>query len=406
LKVLLVSDEYPFSIPPQSGGGGSHVFYLAYGLADQGAEVLILANSGASKAGSPFEDNPRVEVIPCNFGPPGSNFPAEAIATANEACKLHKPHIVHGHHLKGGIVALAVAGTHKRPMVLTMHNPPNLANQDFSVSSPIYQRSAFHNLWHLLSGHADIKAHVAYSKVHKKDLQENGVPDDKIEFVYHGVPVQLLQRKAGRLARPKRFRIHPQDTVILCPLRPEKPGVEVFIRAADLVRRRLGKQHHLRFIVTGDRKSGPRWRQLIAADHYSVVKRRGNALRSLMTFNTFTLRQMWALFNRAQVCVVPSWREGLGIAVLEAMALKIPVVAAEVPGINEVIEDGVSGLLFRPGYDHELAEKIETLLSDHELADKLTTNALERVTREFSAERMASMHVSLYKRLIGEAGDS
>lgn len=397
MKVLLVTNEYPFGDPPQFGGGGSHVFYLAQSLTELGVSVLILAYSGAKKSDSPFEDNPEVNIVPCDFGPDEDFFPEEALNKAHEICRQYRPDVIHGHHLKGGLVGLAAAAAYNRPLVLTMHNPPKLVIEEHSASPPLYQRRRFYTLWRLISGHERTQAHVAYSKIHLKDLQENQAPPDKIEFIYHGVPVEFLQRKA-RLKRSRPFGVDPQDVVILCPLRPEKPGVETFIKAAaELLRSGVGRRHRLRFIVTGDPESPA------TMAHSSFASSLSPELPELMIFRSFMLRQMWDLFHRAQICVIPSWREGLGIAILEAMALGVPVVASEVSGINEVVEDGISGLLFQPGHHKELAEAIERLLSDHGLASRLAGNARERVAQEFSAKQMAMKHLSLYQKVAPEA---
>ena len=69
------------------------------------------------------------------------------------------------------------------------------------------------------------------------------------------------------------------------------------------------------------------------------------------------------------VAVLPSYREAKGLTVLEAMALSRPVVASNVGGIPEMIEDGVSGLLVPPHDAPALASAIVRLLTDHSLAD-------------------------------------
>ena len=71
------------------------------------------------------------------------------------------------------------------------------------------------------------------------------------------------------------------------------------------------------------------------------------------------------------VAVLPSYREALGLTILEAMALSRPVVASNVGGIPEMIEDGVTGLLVPPRDPAALAAAIVRLLRDHPLADTL-----------------------------------
>ncbi len=123
------------------------------------------------------------------------------------------------------------------------------------------------------------------------------------------------------------------------------------------------------------------------------------SLDDIMVFRSFTLRQMWQLLRRAQVCVVPSFREGLGLALLEAMALGCPVVASETAGIEEVIEHGVSGLLVQVGDEKGFADAIVRVIRSTQLKAKLTRGAQRQVKSEFDADRMARQHLELYNRL-------
>lgn len=85
------------------------------------------------------------------------------------------------------------------------------------------------------------------------------------------------------------------------------------------------------------------------------------------------------LYRRAAVVVLPSQQEAFGLTLLEAMAAGTPVVASRVGGIPEAVEDGVSGLLHRPGDAADLAEKILAVLSDPGLRSALVAGGRERV---------------------------
>ena len=96
------------------------------------------------------------------------------------------------------------------------------------------------------------------------------------------------------------------------------------------------------------------------------------------------------------VAVLPSYREAQGLSVLEAMALSRPVVASNVGGIPEMIEDGVSGLLVPPGNREALAGAINRLLSDHPYADMLAKRGHDLVHDRFCIELMTSQIEALY----------
>ncbi len=99
------------------------------------------------------------------------------------------------------------------------------------------------------------------------------------------------------------------------------------------------------------------------------------------------------------VFVLPSLWEGMPYAVLEAMALGVPVVASRVGGCPEVIEDGETGLLVEPGDARGLSQAILALLRDPAERARLGRQGRERVRERFGLERMIAGLESLYQEL-------
>ncbi len=100
------------------------------------------------------------------------------------------------------------------------------------------------------------------------------------------------------------------------------------------------------------------------------------------------------------IFVLSTRTEGLGIALLEAMAAKVPVVASAVEGVKEVVEDGVSGKLFTYGNPQELKDSIISLLKDKKLCDTFMENGYRRVKNNFSLEKMSGGYERIYSQLI------
>ncbi|HWP35157.1 MAG TPA: glycosyltransferase [Thermodesulfobacteriota bacterium] len=105
-----------------------------------------------------------------------------------------------------------------------------------------------------------------------------------------------------------------------------------------------------------------------------------------------------ALLAVMDVFVLPSLSEGLSLALLEAMAAGLPVVATAVGGNPEVVRDGESGFLVPPRDPGALAERIGRLLRDRALARRLGLAAARRVRQEFSLDAMVQRYEALYAR--------
>ena len=94
----------------------------------------------------------------------------------------------------------------------------------------------------------------------------------------------------------------------------------------------------------------------------------------------------------------PSRNEGLGSTLLDAMDHRVPIVASDVDGIPDLIEDDVSGLLVPPGDAEALATALMALLEDPERSRRLATAAGQRLA-DFTPEAMAAAYLALYRRL-------
>ena len=97
------------------------------------------------------------------------------------------------------------------------------------------------------------------------------------------------------------------------------------------------------------------------------------------------------------IFVLPSLKEGLPYAVLEAGLAGLPVIASNVGGIPEIIENGKEGLLIPPADPEEIAKAIKKLIDDKTLRENLAKNLNEKIKKEFSLEKMLEQTMSLYK---------
>jgi D-inositol-3-phosphate glycosyltransferase len=106
--------------------------------------------------------------------------------------------------------------------------------------------------------------------------------------------------------------------------------------------------------------------------------------------------------HAADVFVFPSQNrlEGFGLAVAEAMAAGLPAVIADMPGVREVIEPGVEGLLVEPLIPADIAAKVRVLLDDPALRTRMGAAALRRAQERYGVEVVAGQLLSLYRSLL------
>lgn len=108
-------------------------------------------------------------------------------------------------------------------------------------------------------------------------------------------------------------------------------------------------------------------------------------------------------FHRAHIFILPSYNEGLPIAVLEAFAAGLPVVTTPVGGIPEVVEDGVNGLLVEPGDVGALSAAVIRLLEDADLRAKMSAANLELVRASHDARVVARVLTDWYVDVLTDA---
>lgn len=110
-------------------------------------------------------------------------------------------------------------------------------------------------------------------------------------------------------------------------------------------------------------------------------------------------REIRQIHERANVFVLPSRSEGLGIALLEAMAAGLPCVATNVGGIPEVINDSTTGTLVPPNDSEALRDALLEILTDREWASRLAKNARQR-SKAFSWERALDRYEEVFQDVL------
>lgn len=212
------------------------------------------------------------------------------------------------------------------------------------------------------------------------------VRETRLRLVYNGVDSAWFSgaQEGPEGSTRRSLRIPEEGRVIAWTgrLHPDK-GIETLIEAAPTVVQRVPSAF---FVIVGTGK------------HQSALEataeRVGMSDRVVFAGSQRDVRSTLAV---AEVFAYPSLRrEGFGLAVVEAMAAGVPVVASDCGGICEVVESGETGLLVEAGDSEALAAAIVELLEDHSLSRLLSRHAAEAVARRFDARRMCEAYERLY----------
>jgi glycosyltransferase involved in cell wall biosynthesis len=234
---------------------------------------------------------------------------------------------------------------------------------------------------------------VALGRAHARYLTEvEGVAPGAVTVIENGIPVDDFSHidAATRAALGRELGLGSSDRVVImvAALRPEKAH-EVLLEAARLLAASRGD---LKFLVVGD---GPRRSELerlrTRLDLDACVRflgSRGDVAR---------------LLHLADVLVLPSHPvvETLPLAVLEAMAAGVPVVATRVGSLPEVIESGRTGVLIEPGNPQGLASALISVLDDPERSRAMAAAAREVVGSRYSVQPMVDKYAALFQSLAG-----
>jgi len=213
------------------------------------------------------------------------------------------------------------------------------------------------------------------------------VPARKIEVIYNPLDRDALTRLlASPGASVRRWTDGSPIVTAVANFHPVK-GHQTLVRAMPAIVRRYPG---VRFVLVGD---GP-----ARAGIEALVASLG--LTPAVVFTGQVVGGARAM-RESDVVVLPSLSEGLGVALLEALAIGTPVVASRTGGIPEVLGEQEAGLLVTPGDPDALADAILAVLDDPDTARRRAERGRQIVAERFTVERFVEQTERLYRTLAG-----
>lgn len=245
------------------------------------------------------------------------------------------------------------------------------------------ERSSFLQLRALSRG---VDRYIAVSNDIAGELVERfRWPAAKVEVVHNAVDIERFDVEAPPGLRDRLIGGNGRPLVLTLGRLDEQKGYPVLLEAATLL-------PDVVFALAGE---GPERSSLQA-----LAGRLGVAERVRFLGHRTDIPQLLAA---SDVFALPSLYEGTSLAVLEAMAARRAVVSSAIGGTEELIDDGVSGLLVPPGDAPALADALGRLLEDPGLRESLAARARKRVETSFTRRAMADRVTAIYERVLADA---
>jgi len=110
------------------------------------------------------------------------------------------------------------------------------------------------------------------------------------------------------------------------------------------------------------------------------------------------LSDLKPLYEDSDIVILPSWREGLSMALLEASSMECSIITTNVPGCNDIVEHGESGLIVPPHDPVSIKLAILFLINNPEISEKFGKNARISTIKKFNSELVISQTMSLYEK--------
>lgn len=282
-----------------------------------------------------------------------------AIEKLRNTIEKHRIDILHTHGYKSDLFGYFAAKGKQVKLVSTAHGW--IQN---SIKAKLYVR-----IDKLILRYYDRV--IAVSEQIKNDLINAGVLEYKIIKVHNAINLNQYSQEYGNPVLRNEYGISNHCTIIgtIGRLSSEK-GQIVFLNAANII---LSKYPDSIFVIIGE---GPDMNHL---KKHAI--RLGIGKKVIFTGHR---RDMIDIYHDLDIVIIPSFTEGLPNVGLEALAMKKSIVATNVGGIPEFIENEKTGILVKPGHPEEIAEAVSWLLINTEKAKIIVENGRKLIEQKYS----------------------
>lgn len=330
------------------------------------------------------EATSSVDGVPIRSLHCDSVFDVRTLPRLRRLIREWTPDIVHTHLVRGDWYGRIAAASLRVPRVCTtVHNEDDLA-YDSEYGRGV--RVAAEMINRVTAAAAD--AIVAISEgVREYAVRRQKLPREKVVVIPNGIDVEEY-RPSPRSDAVRTLCGFGPETIVVGALGrlAEQKGFPVLVEAAAIARQ---ARPELRFVIAGSGGQEAELRQAISergqSDAFRLIGQSDDVPSFLAGLDLFVLPSLW---------------EGLGLALIEAMAAGLACITTDIGGPREAITDRVDGLIVPPGDPARLARAIEELAASEPLRRAFGAAARETAVRRYSSSVMAEQYMGLYERLL------
>ncbi len=233
---------------------------------------------------------------------------------------------------------------------------------------------------------------IAVSQSAAQSILEHPDIADRLSVIYNAVDLREIDSAPDGSAFRMEWGVSPEALIVgeLATLAPRK-GQDLLIEAAYRLRD-MNPPLHLVFV--GSANTRYHWYEERIR---SRIKDLG--LESRVTFSGYTHQPLSAL-RAFDISVLPSRSEGFSRAIIESMALRLPIIAANIPGNDEAIRDNETGVLVPPDHIEALTQALSLLAQDSEKRRRLGEAARKEAEARFTIEIQLEKIQAIYTQLL------
>jgi glycosyltransferase involved in cell wall biosynthesis len=370
-------------LPGKVGGTETYLRNLLENLAriDKKNSYILFINPSAAGlldyAGADFR-----EVI-CNI--PAFLKPVRVFWEQGELPRLAGQHKLDLLHSPGYTAPLRI----DIPSIVTIHDMQiHYYPKNFSFAKRLFWKK-------LIPSSARKAACVIAPSMHTREdvIHLLGVHPDRVRLTYEGVSPRFKRETDERIREIKSKNRLPEKYVLcVATFNPHK-NIDGLIRAYGLVREKLADKAdfpHKLVLVGIKQRHSPAIQRTIQEQKLD---------NDVIITGHLDHEDLPGIYSGADVFVLPSFFEGFGLPVLEAMACGTPVVASDRTCLPEIVAE--AGILVNPASDADIADGIIKVLTNLELAEQLRNFGYTRI-KHFSWERMARQTLEIYEETYNE----